>query len=185
MERKELKSNKKGDFIMPTKLKYFKKHPDVPAPVYSTNDAACFDIHLCTYGVMSITGHDENGKQFSRLLSNDGGIIVCPRERVLAPTGIIFDIPKEWSIRLHPRSGMSLKDGLTLANAQGIIDSDYVLETFVMLTNTSAKNIAVPNLSRICQGELVRINRAIFEITTEAPSRDDTNRKGGFGSTGT
>lgn len=169
---------------MATKLKYFKKHPQVPAPVYSTGDAACFDIHLCTYGVMSVSGHDENGKHFTRLLGSDGGITICPRERVLAPTGIIFDIPKEWSIRLHPRSGMSLKDGLTLANAQGIIDSDYILETFVMLTNISAKNISIPNLSRICQGELVRVNRATFEETTEVPSRTESNRKGGFGSTG-
>lgn len=169
---------------MATKLKYYKKHSEVPAPVYSTNDAACFDIHLCTFGVMSVNGNDETGKPVTRLLGADGSITICPRERILAPTGIIFDIPKEWSIRLHPRSGMSLKDGLTLANAQGIIDSDYILETFVMLTNIGSKNITIPNLTRICQGELVRVNRAMFEEINEKPSRIETNRKGGFGSTG-
>jgi hypothetical protein len=58
-------------------------------------------------------------------------------------------------------------------------------ETFVMLTNLSSRNINIPNLSRICQGELVKNNRASFDEIKERPTRDNTNRKGGFGSTGT
>lgn len=170
---------------MATKLKYYKIHPQVQAPVYSTTDAACFDIFLCTFGVMSFEGYDDTGKKFSRLLTTDGGVTICPRERVLAPTGLIFDIPKEYSVRIHPRSGLSLKEGLTLANAEGVIDSDYMEETYVMLTNISTRNIVIPNLSRICQGELVRNNRATFEEVKTRPTRDNTNRKGGFGSTGT
>ena len=134
---------------------------------------------------MAFKGYDESGKEFIRLLSTDGGILLCPKDRVLAPTGLIFDIPKEYSIRIHPRSGLSLKEGLTLANAQGVIDSDYMEETFVMLTNLSSRNINIANLSRICQGELVKNNRASFEEMKERPTRDNTNRKGGFGSTGT
>lgn len=170
---------------MPTKLKYFKLHPQALAPVYSTTDAACFDIFVCTFGKMAFEGYDDTGKKFTRLLTTDGGITICPRDRVLAPTGLIFDIPKEYSVRIHPRSGLSLKEGLTLANAEGVIDSDYMEETYVMLTNISTRNIVVPNLSRICQGELVRNNRATFEEVSERPTRDNTNRKGGFGSTGT
>jgi dUTP pyrophosphatase len=134
---------------------------------------------------MAFKGYDESGKEFTRLLTTDGGVLLCPKDRVLAPTGLIFDIPKEYSIRIHPRSGLSLKEGLTLANAQGVIDSDYMEETFVMLTNLSSRNINIPNLSRICQGELVKNNRASFEEIKERPTRDNTNRKGGFGSTGT
>lgn len=170
---------------MATKLKYFKLHPQALTPVYSTTDAACFDIFLCTFGRMGFEGYDDTGKKFMRLLTNDGGITVCPRDRILAPTGLIFDIPKEYSIRVHPRSGLSLKDGLTLSNSEGVIDSDYMEETYIMLTNLSTKNIVISNLSRICQGELVRNNRATFEEMNERPKRDNTNRKGGFGSTGT
>jgi len=170
---------------MATKLKYFKLHPQALAPVYSTTDAACFDIFVCTFGKMAFGGYDDTGKKFTRLLTTDGGITICPRDRVLAPTGLIFDIPKEYSVRIHPRSGLSLKEGLTLANAQGVIDFDYMEETFVMLTNISTRNIVIPNISRICQGELVRNNRAIFEEAKVRPTRDNTNRKGGFGSTGT
>lgn len=170
---------------MATKLKYYKLHPQAQAPVYSTTDAACFDIFLCTFGTMAFEGYDDTGKKFTRLLTSDGGVTICPRDRVLAPTGLIFDIPKEYSVRIHPRSGLSLKEGLTLANAEGVIDSDYMEETYVMLTNTSTRNIVIPNLSRICQGELVRNNRATFEEVKTRPTRDNTNRKGGFGSTGT
>lgn len=170
---------------MATKLKYYKLHPQAQAPVYSTTDAACFDIFLCTFGKMAFDGYDDTGKKFTRLLTTDGGITICPRDRVLAPTGLIFDIPKEYSVRIHPRSGLSLKEGLTLANAEGVIDSDYMEETYVMLTNTTTRNIVVPNLSRICQGEIVRNNRATFEELKTRPTRDNTNRKGGFGSTGT
>jgi dUTP pyrophosphatase len=134
---------------------------------------------------MAFKGYDESGKEFTRLLTSDGGILLCPKDRVLAPTGLIFDIPKDYSIRIHPRSGLSLKDGLTLANAQGVIDSDYMEETFVMLTNLSTRNVTVGNLNRICQGELVKNNRVSFEQIGERPTRDNTNRKGGFGSTGT
>lgn len=170
---------------MAIKLRFYKTHPETPTPVYSTTDAACFDIFLCTHGKMGFDGYDDTGKKFLRLFTNTGGLTLCPRDRVLAPTGLIFDIPKDYSIRIHPRSGLSLKEGLTLANAEGVIDSDYMEETYVMLTNVSTKNIVVPNLTRICQGELVRNNRATFEEIKEKPIRENTNRKGGFGSTGT
>ncbi len=170
---------------MATKLKYYKLHPEAQAPIYSTTDAACFDIFLCTFDKMAFEGYDDTGKKFTRLLTSDGGVTICSRDRVLAPTGLIFDIPKEYSVRIHPRSGLSLKEGLTLANAEGVIDSDYMEETYVMLTNTTTRNIVIPNLSRICQGELVRNNRATFEEVKTRPTRDNTNRKGGFGSTGT
>ena len=170
---------------MAIKLKYHKIHSEVPTPVYSTTDAACFDIFLCTYGKMAFKGYDESGKEFTRLLTSNGSVLLCPKDRILAPTGLIFDFPKDYSLRIHPRSGLSLKDGLTLANAQGVIDSDYMEETFVMLTNLSTRNVEVANLSRICQGELVRNNRVSFEEMKERPTRDNTNRKGGFGSTGT
>ncbi len=170
---------------MAIKLKYHKLHPEAQAPVYSTTDAACFDIFLCTSGKMAFKGYDESGKEFTRLLTTNGGILLCPKDRVLAPTGLIFDFAKDYSLRIHPRSGLSLKQGLTLANAEGVIDSDYMEETFVMLTNLSTRNVEIPNLSRICQGELIRNNRVSFEEMKEAPTRDSTNRKGGFGSTGT
>ena len=150
---------------MAIKLKYHKLHPEAPAPVYSTTDAACFDIFLCTNGKMAFKGYDESGKEFTRLLTTNGGILLCPKDRVLAPTGLIFDFAKDYSLRIHPRSGLSLKQGLTLANAEGVIDS------------VSYTHLTLPTK--------VRNNRVSFEEMKEKPTRDNTNRKGGFGSTGT
>ena len=73
----------------------------------------------------------------------------------------------------------------SIHRVEGVIDSDYMEETFIMITNISTRNMEIANLSRICQGEIVKNNRVSFEEISERPTRDNTNRKGGFGSTGT
>jgi len=53
------------------------------------------------------------------------------------PTGLIFDIPLGFSLRIHPRSGLSYRRGISLSNCEGVIDSDYVEQTFVSVINNS------------------------------------------------
>jgi len=104
-------------------------------------------------------------------------------ERVLVPTGIIFDIPEGYSVRLHSRSGLAWKDGLYLTNCEGIIDSDYVDPVFAMMTNISQSPKVINNGDRICQAELVEtLQHDLTEI--KEPPTQKTQRDGGFGSTG-
>jgi dUTP pyrophosphatase len=94
-----------------------------------------------------------------------------------------MDIPKGFSVRLHSRSGLALKEGLILANAEGVIDSDYTDELMVMVTSISGGIITVNDGTRICQGELVR-NQPVAFTRSEFPPQQKTDRIGGFGSTG-
>ena len=66
-------------------------------------------------------------------------------ERMLIPTGLIADIPVGFSIRLHSRSGLAFKQGVYLANCEGVIDSDYVDPIFAMVTNISNVPVRIYN----------------------------------------
>jgi deoxyuridine 5'-triphosphate nucleotidohydrolase len=94
-----------------------------------------------------------------------------------------MDIPEGYSVRLHPRSGNSLKLGLVLANLEGVIDSDYIDEVMVLLWNTATNGLWVNNGSRIAQAELTKLERYAIEETNEKPVKK-TDREGGMGSTG-
>ena len=87
-------------------------------------------------------------------------------------------------MRLHPRSGTSLKFGLTLINSEGIIDSDYTEEVMIPLYNSSSTLVEVKHGERYAQAEVVEVmtNLVFFEIK-ERPTQK-TDRTGGFGSTG-
>ena len=102
---------------------------------------------------------------------------------MLVPTGLIFDIPTGYSVRLYPRSSLALKQGLTLANNVGIIDSDYVQPVFMMVCNMSGFQQFVTDGERICQAELVQEKQYVLLKVDERPERK-TDRDGGFGSTG-
>ena len=171
------------------KLKYFKLHDDAKDPKFATDGSACFDI--CAYLHKPVTVHKmENYKEQihpERIQWSDIEeltISIAPADRVLVPTGLVFDIPDGHSIRIHPRSSISLKRGLTLTNGEGIIDSDYYHETFIMFTNTSADEVRITHGERIAQGELIKTLDYSLEESIIIPEQK-TNRVGGFGSTGT
>jgi dUTP pyrophosphatase len=122
-----------------------------------------------------------------------GGVEILPGDRMLVPTGLIMKIKNSgigspgncianYSIRLHARSGMSLKQGLVLANAEGVIDVDYQKEIFVMLTNISVMPVSIKTGDRIAQAEIVRNYIAYFELVDNVTQHSE--RDGGFGSTG-
>lgn len=172
-------------FTIERPLGYYKINEDVKDPVVATTSSACFDLHAYVpHGteVVAYTTHNEKYNQ--TVLNVDSGMItIAPGERVLVPTGLILDIPPMCSVRLHARSGLSLKQGLVLANAEGVIDEDYVDPVFVMVTNISQVSANIKNGERIAQAELVyQPNYALLPIG-EAP-KQKTNRDGGFGSTG-
>jgi dUTP pyrophosphatase len=140
-------------------LKAYRLHETVVLPKFATKQSACFDISA--YGE-----HD-----------------VIARHGVAIRTGLILDIPEGYSVRIHPRSGLAYKKGITLLNAEGIIDSDYTNELMVLLYNTSNVTFVVKHGDRIAQGELVKSLDYTIEECYTAPSQK-TDRIGGFGSTG-
>ena len=178
-------------------LRYYKLRKDVADPQFSTEGSACFDIRANFISprsdrqaqeitVYNMSNQKEKRKVKMWAIENSEfatGIELYPGERVLIPTGLIFDIPEGYSVRLHTRSSVSLKKGLTMPNGEGIIDSDYYHQTFVMLYNASADEVRICHGDRVAQGELVENVRTELEETKDVPEQT-TSRVGGFGSTG-
>lgn len=167
---------------VPPILKFHKLHPNVDLPKFATAGSACFDLAYFPHGT-KVKGFSVTNGPFEREVNADGGIGIMQGERLLLPTGLIADIPSGYSIRVHPRSGTSVKLGLTLANAEGIIDSDYVEEIFLTAHNTSQNRILISKGDRIAQGELVQNERYFIQEIEKRPEQK-TSRQGGFGSTG-
>ena len=164
-----------------TVLKIWKTHPSITIPKHHTAQSACFDLAFQGAGKRDYNGYSHMNKPFARPMG--AALTIAPGERVLIPTGCIMDIPEGFSVRIHARSGTSLKQGLVLANAEGVIDSDYVEEVFVMLHNISGNAVTINQGDRIAQAELV--SNIIYHVE-ETPARPlpKTGRTGGFGSTG-
>jgi dUTP pyrophosphatase len=165
-----------------TRLSIYKTHPNIVLPKFATKQSACFDISFQAEGKYNYSGFNVYNAPFERSLSN-GIVRVMPGDRVLVPTGLIFDIPEGYSVRIHPRSGLSYKHGLVLANLEAVIDSDYIQETFVLLTNNSEVSQDITNGDRIAQGELVKKEEYVLWEIMQAPTQK-TDRIGGLGSTG-
>jgi len=169
-------------------LNAYKLYPDVQIPKHATVQAACFDVRAYLgQPLYEVAGFCANNKECkSRIFDTTEGsryIKIDPGQRLLIPTGIIFDIPKGYSVRIHARSGLALKQGMVMANSQGIIDSDYVEESKIMLLNISTDLGYIYHGDRIAQAELVRCEQYNIMETTERPTQK-TDRNGGFGSTG-
>ena len=170
---------------MTSDLYYFKTNSGVKDPIRATEGSACFDLHSFLPETSEVkvylNNHEEQEKRTRKVV--DGRVQVNPHERILIPTGLIFDIQIGYSIRLYPRSSIALKNGLTLANNVGIIDSDYVEPVYMMVCNISGYQQFVTDGERICQAELVSEQPYVMMEVDERPERK-TDRDGGFGSTG-
>ena len=109
-------------------------------------------------------------------------VTVAPFGRALVPTGLCIAIPAGFEAQVRPRSGLALKQGLTVANAPGTIDSDYRGEVGVILLNTSDKPVLVERGMRIAQLVLAKVEQLQWQAVA---ALDQTARgAGGFGSTG-
>lgn len=100
----------------------------------------------------------------------------------MIPTGLFFEIPQGYEIQVRPRSGLAAKNGITVLNTPGTIDSDYRGELKIILINLGKDDFVVNNGERIAQIILSPVTVASFRITD---SLSDTERgEKGFGSTG-
>jgi|TARA_B110000977_G_scaffold200598_1_gene291718 dUTP pyrophosphatase len=165
------------------KLQIYKLFDEAHLPAYATDWSACFDLRASIRVGDEVTVMDFN--DVKRKVVYQNGISLSFGERALIPTGLIFDLNEEQSMRIHPRSGLAWKNGITLANAEGVIDADYIQQTFVMLlqTSDSSEPFVIHDGDRIAQGEIVINEQVIFTVTDTLPEVK-TDRVGGFGSTG-
>ena len=166
-------------------LKVYRIHDDATLPLFATKESACFDIccYLKNNQDVCINTHYGDKRFYSFDANQDFFLRLFPKEWTLLPTGLKLDIPLDHSVRLHPRSGLALKHGITLLNAEGIIDSDYIHELKVIIINHGSDVFNINHGDRICQGELIKTLDYSIEETKEVPI-DKTDRTGGFGSTG-
>lgn len=131
-------------------------------PAYQTEGAAGLDLCACP----------EDGQP----------AVVEPGARTLVPTGLAFAIPSGFEGQVRPRSGFALKQGMTVLNSPGTIDSDYRGEVKVILINLGQAAVTIQPGDRIAQLVIAPVAHARL---LEVDSLDDTARgAGGFGHTG-
>jgi dUTP pyrophosphatase len=113
-------------------------------------------------------------------LSED--LTLNPGDRSLIPTGLAFEIPPGFEIQARPRSGLAIKQGVSLVNTPGTIDADYRGEVKIIVINLGQAPVVIKSGDRIAQLVLCPIFHADFELVEEL---GETRRgEGGFGHTG-
>lgn len=113
----------------------------------------------------------------------DEPVTLASLERRLVPTGLFIALPPGFEAQIRPRSGLSIKRGLSLVNAVGTIDCDYRGEIMVPVINLSAESQTIEDGERIAQMVIARYERISW---AEVEVLDTTERgSGGFGHSGT
>jgi dUTP pyrophosphatase len=155
---------------VPVKIK--KLHEDAVIPQYQTSGASGFDLHALE------------------------DVEILPNHTQLVRTGLSFEVPEGYELQIRPRSGLSLKTHLRVANAPGTVDSDYRGEVCIIMTNTmealdkdytpDQDDRDIPKIKkgdRVAQGVICPVVQAEFEVVEEL---QETERgSSGWGSTGT
>jgi dUTP pyrophosphatase len=157
-------------------------------PNYSTEFAAGFDIRADLSRVSQLSDLMGNDS-ISLTIKEDGSkvITIFPKGgRVLIPTGLHVSIPDNYELQIRPRSGLALKNGITIMNSPGTIDSDYRGEVGLIIVNTDPNKLfEIKHGDRLAQGVLNQVEQIIWERTDSIAELGDTVRgEGGFGHTG-
>ncbi len=139
-------------------VKFKKLHEGAREPVYSSDDAACFDFFV------------------------PADTTVMYGDTALVKLGLAVEVPRGYALLIFPRSSIGLKTPLRMANSVGIIDSDYRGEISAIYENQSASDYTLRKGERVAQGMIIPVPRARF---CEVDELTETKRgSGGFGSTG-
>ena len=143
-------------------LKILENGYGLPIPKYESEGAAGLDLLAA--------------------ISQSKNIIILPGKAEMVPTGIAIALPKGFEAQIRPRSGLAAKNGITILNSPGTIDSDYRGEISAMLINHSKVNFEIERGMRIAQMVIAPVVQ--FNLI-KAETLDETKRgAGGFGSTG-
>ncbi|MGH7773326.1 MAG: dUTP diphosphatase [Candidatus Binatia bacterium] len=119
------------------------------------------------------------GMDLSADLEED--MVLAPLERVMIPTGIAVALPLGFEAQIRPRSGLALREGLTLINSPGTIDSDYRGEIRMIAINLGKEPIVIHRGDRMAQMVVQRVYRARWQEVSELPP--SKRQEGGFGHT--
>lgn len=109
-------------------------------------------------------------------------IVLKPLERKLVPTGLKIELEHGYEAQIRPRSGLSIKHGITLINCVGTIDEDYRGEVCIPMVNLSSQTYVIQPRERVAQMVIAKYEQAKIEVVTELS--DTVRGEGGFGSTG-
>lgn len=132
-----------------------------PLPEYGTFEAAGMDV---------------------RAYLPERAICVKPGQRALVPTGLYMQLPSGYECQIRPRSGLALKNGITVLNSPGTVDADYRGEICVILANLGSEDFTINDGDRVCQMVIKEYTKVEWEPTTRL---DRTEREdGAFGHTG-
>lgn len=112
----------------------------------------------------------------------DAPVLIKPLDRKLIPTGLHIALPEGYEAQIRPRSGLTIKKGITIINTPGTIDPDYRGDVGVILVNISNEDFVVQPGDRIAQMVINKFEQAEFKVVEEL---DETERgEGGYGHTG-
>ncbi len=133
---------------------------DLPLPRYMTPHAAGMDLYAA--------------------VSDD--IVLTPGERALVPAGIAIALPEGFEAQIRPRSGLAIKNGITLLNAPGTIDADYRGEIKIIMANLGQEPFTIRRNERIAQMVVAPVVTATLSAVENLPETE--RNSGGFGHTG-
>lgn len=135
-----------------------------PLPEYKTAGSAGFDL---------------------RAFLPNGSVVLKPMERMIVPTGLYMEIPVGLEGQVRPRSGCAVKQGLTVINAPGTIDSDFRGEVGIPIINLSTEDQEIKDGERIAQMVITAYSFMNFVEVQSVEELSQTERgAGGFGHTG-
>lgn len=144
-----------------------KLHPAAIVPTYATEGAACFDLHAATVNDAESIGD-----------------VVYRGHPVIVDTGLAFDVPLGWMLKIHPRSGLKFKHGVEAFS--GVIDSDFRGSVRILLESDDDSEDSPPLRinpgDRVAQASLVPAPRVTFTVVEQLSFTE--RGAGGFGSTG-
>ena len=109
-------------------------------------------------------------------------IKLAPKNSCLVPTGLSLAFSEEYEMQIRPRSGLAVKNNISVLNTPGTIDSDYRGEIKIILFNHGSSEFVINNRDRVAQMILMPVNKMDLEEVENLP--DTLRGKGGFGSTG-
>ena len=129
-------------------------------PFYATTDSAGMDLYC----------------------ASESDVVLSPGMRTLIPTGLCVGLPSGYEIQIRPRSGLALKNGITLVNTPGTIDADYRGEIGIIVINHGDQDFTISRGTRIAQAVIAPVLQIEWNETEELS--DTVRGEGGFGSTG-
>lgn len=143
--------------------------------VQITKNQLAQDLPLPSYATLQSAGVD--------LMANiTENITLATGERKLIPTGLAIQLPAGYEAQIRPRSGLAIKNGITVLNTPGTIDADYRGEIMVILANLSNQDFIIERGMRIAQMIVAPVTRVEFELVESLEESERGDK--GFGSTG-